>query len=259
MPVLIHFTREILTNTERIILSIAGDAWEYMTKMKASLLHEMDPKVAANDDYHSGLKVGMNFYRDNFSNGSTDYITLCHQCNTTTTVNQSWCKLIMYFPASHHTNPSRKNKCSLGEMLQSYNTREDVVEGYNCGTCNRRTTATVRNHVRQYPKVLAIALSRGSDNDTLIKSCVNYPFENFTPYTHSDHQDQDDTGDSTYDLVATINHTPQMRGGNGGGHYTATCKQHNSGVWYDYADGTVRTSSFSKKSKDDLIAKSPFQ
>ncbi len=144
-------------------------------------------------------------------------------------------------------------------MLHSYNTREDVVEGYNCGTCNRRTTATVRNHVHNYPKVLAIALSHGSDNDTLIESCVNYPFENFTPYTHSDRQDQEDTGDATYDLVATINHAPQMKGGNEGSHYTATCKQHNSGVWYDYDNGTVGTSSFSKKSKGGLIAKSAFQ
>ena len=98
---------------------------------------------------------------------------------------------------------------------------------------------------------------------------MNYPFENFTPYTYSDRQLQDDTGDATYDLVATINYVPKKKGEkgggkhkkgeNGGGHYTATCKQHNSGVWYDYADGTVRTSSFSKKSKDGLIAKSPFQ
>ena len=70
-------------------------------------------------------------------------------------------------------------------MLESYNTREDVVDDYDFGTCNRRTTATVRNRVRQYPRVLAIALSRGSDNGNLIETGVNYPFENFRPYIHT--------------------------------------------------------------------------
>jgi ubiquitin C-terminal hydrolase len=258
-----------------MILSIAGDACEYMTKMKESLLQEVNREVELIDDYHFGLRAAMNLYWDNFSNGSTDYITLCQQCNTTSTRSQLWCELIMYFPASHYTNPSRTNTCSLGEMLHSYNTRQDDVEDYYCGTCNRTTTATVRNHVRQYPKVLAIAISRGADNDTVIESCVNYPIENFTPYTHSDHQLQDDTGDATFDLVAIINYAPHKKGENGGrhdtatckhkkgknggGHYTATCKQHNSGLWYDYNDDTVITSSFSKRYRGVLTVKNDFQ
>ncbi len=88
---------------------------------------------------------------------------------------------------------------------------------------------------------------------------MNYPFENFTPYTYSDRQLQDDTGDATYDLVATINHAPHKKGENEGGHYTATCKQHNSGMWYDYNNATVTTSIFSKKTKSGLIAKAAFQ
>ncbi len=60
-----------------VIVSIAGDAWEYMNKMKQSLLQEVNREVEANDDYHSRLKVAMNRYWDNFSHGSTDYITRC--------------------------------------------------------------------------------------------------------------------------------------------------------------------------------------
>jgi hypothetical protein len=93
---------------ERMILSIAGDAWEYMNKMKESLLRELDHEVEANDDYHSRLKVAINFYWDNFSHGSTDYITCCGQCDTTSTRNQTWCELLMYFPASHHTKNKKK-------------------------------------------------------------------------------------------------------------------------------------------------------
>jgi hypothetical protein len=153
-------------------------------------------------------------------------------------------------------------------MLRSYNTRQDYVD-YDCGTCNRTTTATIRNHVRQYPKVLAVAISRGADNGTVIETCVNYPIENFTPYTHSEYQLQDDSGDATYDLVATINYVQNKKGEkgrakhkkgkNGGGHYTATCKHHNSGVWYDYNDATVTRSRFIKTYRGVFTAKNNFQ
>ena len=247
-----------------VIVSIAGDAWEYMNQMKESLLLEVNREVEANDDYHSRLKVAINSYWDNFSHGSTDYITRCGQCNTTSTRSQTWCELIMYFPESHHTKNSTKNICTLGDLLTSYNTREDVIDGYYCGRCNRSTTATVHNRVRQYPRVLAIALSRGSESGKLIKTGVDYPFEDFRPYTHSNYPD--DEFETTYDLVATINHIPRNKkgkkkaqDGQNGGHYTATCKQHNSGVWYDYNDSEVTRSQFFKIDNGVRTAKASFR
>jgi hypothetical protein len=97
-----------------------------MKILKESLLAEVEHEVEANNDYHSRLKEAMNFYWDMFSNGSTDYITRCHQCGTPSTMKQPFSELIMYFPASHHTNNNKRNTCTLGDLLKSYNTREYV-------------------------------------------------------------------------------------------------------------------------------------
>jgi hypothetical protein len=107
-----------------------------------------------------------------------------------------------------------------------------------------KTQATVCNCVRCYPRVLCIALSCGSylDNKrSIIQTSVDFPFENFNPNDHSLIKDHDD--DTTYDLIVTINHKPI---GQNGGHYTAICKQHDSGVWYFYNDVEVQRSNFSK-------------
>jgi hypothetical protein len=107
------------------------------------------------------------------------------------------------------------------------------------------------------PRVLAIALSRSSVNGDLIETCVNYPIENFKPNIHSMYQG--DAVDTTYDLVATINHCPLGKKVKEGGHYTAICKQHNSGVWYNYDDHVVTKSNFSKSFKGVPTAKNDFQ
>jgi hypothetical protein len=228
-----------------------------MKLLKDSLLAEVEHQVEANDDYRSRLKEAMTCYWDMFSHGSTDYITRCHQCGISSTREQPFTELIMYFDESHHTNNNKRNTCTLGDLLESYNTREDVIDDYDCGICNRRTTATVCNRVRQYPRVLAIALSRGSVDGDLIKTCVNYPFENFKPNIHSRYQE--DAVDTTYNLVATINHCPRGKGGKEGGHYTAICKKHNSDVWYNYDDHIVTKSNFSKSVKSIPTAKNEFQ
>jgi hypothetical protein len=82
--------------------------------------------------------------------------------------------------------------------------------------------------VRCYPRVLCIALSRGSyleNKHSKIQTAVDFPFENFKPNEHS--QIQDDADDTTYNLVATINHRAHAHNR---GHYTAICKKHYSSV-----------------------------
>ncbi len=80
----------------------------------------------------------------------------------------------------------KSNACTLDELLDTYNSSEDIVDEYECSTCNRnrRTRATVRNHVRQYPRVLCIAISRGAFSENkkgLVQTLLNFPIDTFKP------------------------------------------------------------------------------
>ena len=63
-------------------------------------------------------------------------------------------------------------------------------------------------------------------------SSVNFPVENFQPSEYLN----DRNDDTTYDLIASVNHQAQP---NGGGHYYAICRQNILGRWYKYDDENV--------------------
>ena len=56
----------------------------------------------------------------------------------------------------------------------------------------------------------------------------------------------DKNDDTTYDLIASVNHQIQP---NGGGHYYAICRQNISGRWYKYDDESVTVADFTKRNK----------
>jgi hypothetical protein len=70
---------------------------------------------------------------------------------------------------------------------------------------------------------------------------VDFPVENFKPNEHLGINEA--TDDTTYDLVASVNHHTQP---NIGGHYTAICQQHELGRWYRYDDDQVNMANFIK-------------
>jgi hypothetical protein len=211
-------------------------------------------QVEEHDNYHSHFKDAITSYWDMFSHGSTDYSVQCQVCGNFSSKEQPFTDLILKFDDSHHTDNKKSNVCTLGELLKTYISSKDIIDDYACDICNRSTLATVHNRVRQYPRVLCIAISRSSYNGGWIKTCVDFPFENFKPKEHS--LFQDDADDTSYDLVATIYHFPR---GKNGGHYTAICKQHHSGVWYQYDDHGVTVSDFSKSYKGVPTVKKEFQ
>jgi hypothetical protein len=76
------------------------------------------------------------------------------------------------------------------------------------------------------PTILCIFLCRNSFKDGTegkILSLVDFPVENFKPNEHLGINEA--TDNTTYDLVASVNHNTQP---NNGGHYTAICQQHES-------------------------------
>ena len=215
-----------------------------MKLLQQSLLAEVEQQLEDNDNYPYQFKNAITSYWDMFSHGLTIHSVFCNVCGTEFEKENPFAELILYFDDSHHTDNKKGNACTLGELLENYNRREDVIYDYDCNVCKMKTQATVRNRVRCYPRVLCIALSRGSYLDhkhSIIQTSVDFPLENFNPNEHSLNEDHDD--DTTYNLVATINHKPI---GQNGGHYTAICKQHDSGVWYFYNDAEVQRSNFSK-------------
>ena len=251
-------------------MPITGDVWEYFQILKDSLLEEVEHQVEEDDETHYALKRAMTMFWDMFAKGSTDYSSQCHVCKTLRTLEQPFTELILYFEDKHHhSNKKKSNACTLDELLDTYNSREDIVDDYACSICNRRTRATVRNRVRQYPRVLCIAISRGaySENKTgLVQTLLNFPIDTFKPKKYSLFQDDADdipnfpdggVDDNTaYDLIVEINRYPNR---NEGSHFTAICKQHCSGVWYSYDDQDVKTAKFSKSVKGVPIVQTDFQ
>ena len=145
----------------------------------------MEHQVEEDDKYHYALKHAMTMFWDMFAIGATDYSSQCHVCKNLRTLEQPFSKLIMYFEDKHHrTSKKQSNACTLDELVDTYNSREDIVDDYACSKCNRRTQATVGNRVRQYPRVLCIAISRGaySENKTgLVQTLLNFPIDTFKP------------------------------------------------------------------------------
>jgi hypothetical protein len=245
----------------RELLPITGDAWEYFQLLKEDLLKELKQNVEENIDYHCALKKTMTDFWDMFAHGSREYTTRCHGCGNTTAQKEPFTKLILKFHNKLHKKSSKKSDvCTLDELLRTNPSGDDNVDDFHCLRCNRKTTATRGNCVRWYPRILCIAISHGSYNDKdahLVKTCVDFPIDTLKLKEYSLSQDfSDDFEDITYKLVATMYRYPKS---NDGGHFTAICKQHRSGMWYSYDDDEVKMSSFSKSDKGIPTAKKDFQ
>ncbi len=73
------------------------------------------------------------------------------------------------------------------------NDKHSILDEHACGICNCTTEATRCNCVHQYPRVLCmIAISRGSYNDSLITTSVDFPIDTFKPKEYSLLQDDAD-------------------------------------------------------------------
>ncbi len=99
-------------------------------------------------------------------------------------------------------------------------------------------------------------------NTRSVNTAVDYPIDTFTPTKYNRFQQTNrvvnNTNENTdkYYLVAVKNchaHNSKV------GHFTAICKQHISGLWYNYDDSSVTTSQFSKLFKGNCTPRKAFQ
>jgi hypothetical protein len=242
-------------------LPITGDAWEYFQLLKEDLLEELKENVVETIDYHCALKMTMTDFCDMFAHGSREYTTRCHGCGNTTAQNNPFTKLILKFNNQPHKKSSKNSDvCTLDELLRTNTSGDKNVDDFHCLRCNRKTKATRSNCVHRYPRVLCIAINRGSYNDKearLDKTCVDFPIDTLKLKEHSLFQDfSDDSEDVAYNLVATMYRHPRS---NDGSHFTAICKQHRSGMWYSYDDDKVMSSTFTKYVDGIPTARKEFQ
>ncbi len=139
-------------------------------------------------------------------------------CNGIAKEQTSFEELLLYFDQIHHDRNSKNNSCYLGDMLKSYSTDFDSNLERKHQACKQRTQTIEQNCIVCYPEILCIVLCRSITNKRRILSPVNFPVENFQPSMYLGMNDKNDN--TTYDLIASVNHQRQP---NGGGHYYAIC------------------------------------
>jgi len=203
-----------------------------MKRIKESLLKEVSAQCSDNNDDDNDLKKFITNYFNMFDSGFVEKSIQCSMCNEITKEQSSFEELLLYFDQIHHDQNSKKNSCNLGDMLRSYSTDFDSNLERECQACMQRTRTVEKNRIASYPEILCIVLCRSITNEGRIMSSVNFPVENFQPSEYLN----DGNDDTTYDLIASVNHHAKP---NGGGHYYAICRQNILGQWYKYDDKTV--------------------
>ncbi|XP_068558480.1 LOW QUALITY PROTEIN: ubiquitin carboxyl-terminal hydrolase 2-like [Cebidichthys violaceus] len=136
---------------------------------------------------------------------------------------------------------------SLMDCMRLF-TKEDVLDGDEkptCYRCKTRRRCTKKFTIQKFPKILVLHLKRFSEarRTSKLSTFVNFPMKDldlreFASKTAST---------PLYNLYAVSNHS----GTTMGGHYTAYCRNPNSGEWYTFNDSRVTPMSSSQVRSSD--------
>jgi ubiquitin C-terminal hydrolase len=195
-----------------------------MLTLKKCLLAELKPAdgesdfTASGEGHDENLHSSMQTFWDMFGLGQITQNVTCTICRCITTRVESFRKLLLQFPASHHEATLTNWKCTLNSLIEYYFGREDLPD-YYCQTCGRRTLATRCVQISWYPVILCIVLGRKMNNDTRITSAVDYPVCDLNPCAIF--ESHEGMVDSKYNLIATVKYKPSKKND---GHYTAVNK-----------------------------------
>ena len=132
--------------------------------------------------YDVQLHSSMQSFWDLFSTGEYMQKITCTRCNTTTSeTKESFSKLMLHFPPSHHEGDH--HTCTLNELIRHHNETAEI-DSYQCSICNTQTIASSERMISQYPKIMCIVLSRWGPNDTKNDSAVTYPLQGLFGSVH---------------------------------------------------------------------------
>ena len=108
---------------------------------------------------------------------------------------------------------------------------EDVIDGYECDGCKKKTKASVTRSLWRLGNWAIIVLKRNDYNGNRINTLVDIPLStNFSRVFHP--SSMEPSSRDSYELFATVNHHGHSRGG----HYTAQAKHPVTGGWALYDD-----------------------
>ncbi|XP_072310819.1 ubiquitin carboxyl-terminal hydrolase 2a isoform X2 [Eucyclogobius newberryi] len=136
---------------------------------------------------------------------------------------------------------------SLMDCMRLF-TKEDVLDGDEkptCYRCKARRRCTKKFTIQKFPKILVLHLKRFSEarRTSKLSTFVNFPMKDLDLREFT----SDNSMNAVYNLYAVSNHS----GTTMGGHYTAYCRNPNSGEWYTFNDSRVTPMSSSQVRSSD--------
>ncbi len=129
-----------------------------MLTLKECLLAGLKPVGGTSDitaygeGYDENLHSLMQTFWDMFGLGQITQNVTCTICSCVTTRVESFSKLLLQFPESHHEATPMNQKCTLNSLIEYHLGQEDLPD-YDCQTCGRRTLATRRVQISWYPVI----------------------------------------------------------------------------------------------------------
>jgi hypothetical protein len=108
-----------------------------MLALKECLLAELKPAdgtsdiTASGEGYDEYLHSLMQTFWDMFSSGQIMQNITCTICSCITTREESFSKLLLQFPESHHEATPTKWKCTLNSLIEHHFGQEDLPD-YDC-------------------------------------------------------------------------------------------------------------------------------
>ncbi|XP_034023659.1 ubiquitin carboxyl-terminal hydrolase 2a isoform X2 [Thalassophryne amazonica] len=136
---------------------------------------------------------------------------------------------------------------SLMDCMRFF-TKEDVLDGDEkptCYRCKARRRCTKKFTIQKFPKILVLHLKRFSEarRTSKLSTFVNFPSKDLDLREFA----SENSMNAVYNLYAVSNHS----GTTMGGHYTAYCRNPNSGEWYTFNDSRVTPMSSSQVRSSD--------
>ncbi|XP_072249173.1 ubiquitin carboxyl-terminal hydrolase 2a isoform X1 [Leuresthes tenuis] len=127
-------------------------------------------------------------------------------------------------------------------------TKEDVLDGDEkptCYRCKSRRRCTKKFTIQKFPKILVLHLKRFSEarRTSKLSTFVNFPMKDLDLREFA----SENSTNAVYNLYSVSNHS----GTTMGGHYTAYCRNPNSGEWYTFNDSRVTPMSSSQVRSSD--------
>eukprot|EP00911_Craspedida_sp_UC1_P002874 UC1_evm3s2103 len=203
-------------------------ALERQRAMTEDDFHAKNPAEVANEVWVEFLRRNRSFMTHLFGGQLCSTVT-CRYCGNSSRVHSHFWDLSLPLP---RLTPGQRRlsdmPCHLRDCLDAYFAQE-VLDGENafkCETCQTKRACTKQLSLTRAPQLLVLHLKRFSFTRVArfkLGTVVDYPVRGLI------------VAGACYDLSAVACHA----GGLGGGHYTARCRNPDTGVWHRFDDTKV--------------------